>query len=436
LRIVVNDYSGHPFQVELSRSLARRGHNVLHVHFADFQTPKGDLVRRDDDATSFDVCGLSLGRPFAKSRYFRRLLQERRYGWQIAETAISFEPDMVIGCNNPLDAQCVLQESCRSAGVPFVFWLQDIYSFAINHVMRRKLPVLGAAVGAYYTRLERRLLRRSDAVVAITEDFIPIIIQWGVDEKRCTVIRNWAPLEAISPMDKNNAWSRAQGLVNKKVVLYSGTLGLKHDPLLLVYLAENLRSRGDTIVLVVSEGIGAEHVKNEAGKRGLENIRVLPFQPFSSYSQVLGSADILLSMIEPAAGIFSVPSKVLSYFCAGRALVLSVPKENLAAKTVVEVGAGRCVDPGDREAFCGAVINYLDSPERSLADGRKGRTYAENTFAIEAITDRFEAVLSVAGRMTGTRCKVSRDSPTQMVRAAVSARARHDRRGPASALDG
>src|SRR3974390_3494850 len=129
-------------------------------------------------------------------------------------------------------------------------------------------------------------------------------------------------------------------------------------------------------------------------------MRVLPFQPFSSYSQVLGSADILLSMIEPAAGIFSVPSKVLSYFCAGRALVLSAPKENLAARTVVEVGAGRCVDPCDHEAFCSAVINYLDNPERSLADGRKGRTYAENTFAIKAITDRFEAVLNDAGRMT------------------------------------
>jgi colanic acid biosynthesis glycosyl transferase WcaI len=402
LRIVVNDYSGHPFQVELSRSLARRGHNVRHVHFADFQTPKGDLVRRDDDAPGFEVCGLSLGRPFAKNRYFRRVLQERQYGRLVAKTAVLFQPDVVIGSNNPLDAQRALQEACRSAGVRFVFWLQDIYSVAINHVMRRKLPVLGDVIGAYYTHLERELLRRSDVVVAITEDFIPIIKGWGVHEKRCTVIRNWAPLESISPMDKDNAWSRAQGLVDKRVVLYSGTLGLKHDPLLLVDLAESLRSREDTIVVVVSEGVGAELVKDAASKRQLENLRVRPFQPFEIYSQVLGSADILLSIIEPEAGIFSVPSKVLSYFCAGRALVLSVPKENLAARTVMEVGAGVCVDPGDREAFCNAVLGYIDRPDRRLADGRKGRAYAENTFAIEAITDRFEVVLGLAGAARGT----------------------------------
>ena len=401
MRIVVNDYSGHPFQVELSRSLARRGHNVLHVHFADFQTPKGDLVRRDDDAPGFEVCGLSRGRPFAKNRYFRRVFQERQYGLLAAKTAIAFRPDVVIGCNNPLDAQRELQNVCRSAGIPFVFWLQDIYSVAINHVMRRKLPVLGNIIGARYTRLERMLLRQSDAIVAITEDFIPVIKRWGVDEKRCTVILNWAPLEAISPMDKDNPWSRAQGLADTKVVLYSGTLGLKHDPLFLVDLAEWLRLRVDTVVLVVSEGAGADLVKHEAAMRGLENLRVLPFQPFEVYPQVLGSADILLSIIEAEAGIFSVPSKVLSYLCAGKAIVLSVPKENLAARTVAEIGAGLCIAPGDREAFCDAVTNYLDDGDRRLADGQKGRAYAENAFAIEAITDRFEAVLG-SSRPHGT----------------------------------
>lgn len=402
MRIVVNDYSGHPFQVELSRSLARRGHSVLHVHFADFQTPKGDLVRHRDDPAGFEISGLSLGRPFAKNSYIRRFMQERQYGQLIARTALAFQPDVVIGCNNPLDAQRALQDACRRFGVPFVFWLQDIYSIAINHVMRRKLPGLGAMIGARYMHLERRLLRRSEAIVAITDDFVPILKRWGIDEKRCTVIRNWAPLDAISLTDKDNPWNRAQGLADKKVVLYSGTLGLKHDPLLLVDLAERLRPRQDTIVLVVSEGAGADLVKREAAMRSLENLRVLPFQPFEVYSQVLGSAEILLSIIEREAGIFSVPSKVLSYLCAGKAMVLSVPKENLAARTVTEIGAGVCVAPDDGEAFCEAVTDYLDDDDRRLVDGRKGRAYAENAFAIDPITDRFEAVLGVAFHMART----------------------------------
>ena len=52
-RILVHDYAGHPFQVQLSRELAARGHSVLHVHSASVQTPQGALVRRADESDRF-----------------------------------------------------------------------------------------------------------------------------------------------------------------------------------------------------------------------------------------------------------------------------------------------------------------------------------------------------------------------------------------------
>lgn len=55
MKIIVSDYSGHPFQVQLSRELARRGHQVKHLHFAEFQTPKGNLQRQAADPATFDI---------------------------------------------------------------------------------------------------------------------------------------------------------------------------------------------------------------------------------------------------------------------------------------------------------------------------------------------------------------------------------------------
>lgn len=398
MRIVINDSSGHPFQVQLSRALAARGHDVLHIHFADFHTPKADLVRRDGDPPSFTVTGLRLGKPFAKNKLVRRRFQEVEYGRVLSTAALAFRPDIVVGCNNAIDVQRALQAACRRASVPFVFWLQDIYSIAIQNVLRKRLPVLGRIIGLYYEWLERRLLRRSDSVVSITEDFLPVLQRWGVARERCTVVRNWAPLDAIKQFTKDNEWSRTHGLSQGKVVLYTGTLGLKHDPMLLVDLAERLRARADVTVLVVSEGAGAELVAREALSRKLANLRVLPFQPFEVYGEVLASADVLLAMIEPAAGVFSVPSKVLSYLCAGRPVVLSVPPENLAARTVRESGAGRVVAPGDRAAVHSALLVYLDNAQERQAAGRRARAYAEKTFDIEAIAGRFDGVLRAAQR--------------------------------------
>ena len=41
MRILVNDYAGHPFQLQLSRSLARDGHTVLHTYFGAYRPRKG-----------------------------------------------------------------------------------------------------------------------------------------------------------------------------------------------------------------------------------------------------------------------------------------------------------------------------------------------------------------------------------------------------------
>src|SRR5690606_35647788 len=106
----------------------------------------------------------------------------------------------------------------------------------------------------------------------------------------------------------------------------------------------------------------------------------------------LASADVLVALLEKDAGAFAVPSKVLTYLCARRALLLAVPRKNLSAKIVRDSGAGLTVEPGDTTGFIAAGLRLLvDSGERAQCAGN-ARSYAERTFDIEQIADRFEAV--------------------------------------------
>lgn len=396
MRIVVNDYSGHPFQVQLSRELARRGHDVLHLTFADFQSPKGELELRPDDAPTLAIEGVTLGEPFEKATFIRRRKQEIAYGHAATWHLRTFRPDLVVGCNNPLDAQRVIQDWCHGAGVPFVFWLQDLYSIAITEVLGRKFMLPGTLVGHYYQQLERKLLRNSAAIVAISDDFIGQLRRWNVDTSATHVIPNWAPLDRLEVRAKVNPWSRRMDLADKDVVLYTGTLGFKHNPQTLVHLARALSGRPNARVVVASEGPGADYLKTQARDGGLGNLVVLPFQPMADYADVLGTADILVSIIEPDAARFSVPSKVLSYLCSGRPLALSVPAANLAAKIVTGCGAGVALEPDDVDGFARAIAQMLDRPDQRIASGQAARRYAERTFDIAAIADRFEAIFDRA----------------------------------------
>ncbi len=394
-RILVHDYAGHPFQVQLSRELARRGHEVLHLHFGDFQTPKGPLARRADDPEAFTVEGLGIGEPFQKYRFARRLIQERKYGSVLARRILEFAPDAVISGNAPLDAQEAARTASRRCGARFVFWIQDVYSVAVTRTLRQKAPVIGPLVARRFTRLEQHTLRGSDAVVAITADFVPLLTTWGVSGDRITVIENWAPLDDIRPFPKDNEWSRAHGLANRRVLMYSGTLGLKHDPGVFLALASGLVDDDDVRVVVISEGLGADWLRERAADH--PNLVLLPFQPFDAMSQVLASGDILMAVLEPEAGIFSVPSKVLSYLAAGRPILGSIPADNLAARIIVREGAGRIVAPGHPGDLLVAARELLADADARRAAGANARAYAEAAFGIGRIADRFQAVLIPEG---------------------------------------
>jgi glycosyltransferase involved in cell wall biosynthesis len=394
LRVVIVDYSGHAFPAQLSRELAKRGYVVLHLHFADFLSPKGRLTVGPQDPPTLTIETIKLDSPFAKYSLFRRRFQEVEIGRRIANRIDAFGPAVVVGCNLPLDALDQVLRRSRSSGWAFVFWQQDIYSTAIRRILAKRLGPLGHLLGLFYRRIERRALTKSDAVIVIADDFLDALSNdFKISRDNVHVIENWAPLDEIELRPKANAWSNFQRLAHSEVVLYSGTLGLKHDASKLLATAEALRDRPNTVVVVVSEGLSANWLADEAARKNLANLKVLPFQPFEAYPDTLASADVLVAILEADAGAFSVPSKVLSYLCASRPVVLSAPPENLAFRIVEKSGAGRAVSVDESQAFVEAVRRFLDDRQLRQSAGLKGRQYAEKEFGIVKICDRFEQIL-------------------------------------------
>src|SRR5688500_16600183 len=136
MRILVHDHAGHPFQAQLSRLLAARGHDVLHVHASTFASAKGALSRRADDPATLTFDSVAHRRPFAKYSYVRRLAQELEYGRKLGRRAARFGPDVVISCNTPLLSQLLLAAWVRRHRVGVVAWVQDLYSAAATTVLQ------------------------------------------------------------------------------------------------------------------------------------------------------------------------------------------------------------------------------------------------------------------------------------------------------------
>jgi glycosyltransferase involved in cell wall biosynthesis len=122
-------------------------------------------------------------------------------------------------------------------------------------------------------------------------------------------------------------------------------------------------------------------------------------------------------MVDAQAGTYSVPSKVLSYMCTGKPLLLSVPDENLAARIVRRERAGLVATPQRRDDFLANASRLMASAELCATLGQNGLSYAERAFDINRIADRFERIVGgVSGAVLPT------NAPATLASKAATAR--------------
>ena len=399
MKVFIHGYGSYPFHIDLAKELAKRGYKVYYIYTSACKDPNIRTVLKNEKNLEFIHINY---KSIKKQSFLYRWFQESKYGSKVIHLFKNIKPDIIISSNTPLAAQRKLVAWANYNNIPFIFWLQDIISIAAKLILTQRLGFIGLLIGYYFKKIEQRSLVHSDHVIVITEDFTHIINELGVKTEKITFIPNWAPIYQIPLVDKTNDFSLLHKISRKFVVLYAGTLGMKHNPSLIAYVANVFKKDNDIVFVVVSDGFGMDFLKDAKKKRKLYNLILLPFQPFDILPQVLASANVFLTILEPSAGVFSVPSKVWSGFCAGRPTILVVPKDNLSARVTEGIGAGIVISENCKENLV-KTINYIKSnPEECIRMGKNARKYAEQNFRINKIANHFEKVFKKVLKMKNT----------------------------------
>jgi colanic acid biosynthesis glycosyl transferase WcaI len=391
VNLSIHDYAGHIAQCEAARALAERGHRVHFTYCDELPTPRGDLAPAEA-IPGFTIEPIGIGRSIIKQNYFVRQWQDVQYARQLVRNLRRQRPDVVLSSNNPLIPQWALVRHCRRRGIPVIHWWADIYSLAVKHGVGNRFGPLGKLIACFYEQLEVRLLKQSQAVLAITPQFRAIADAWDV-KTRFVAIPVAAPTERLLPCPKRNVWSERYGLADTMNVVYSGTLGNKHHPELLYELAASFVDRPERRVIVVAGGVGADLLAQQQAERPLPNLVLLPFQPYEDYANVLATGDVHVTTLNAEASAYALPSKVMSQLCAGRAQVAIVPRDNDMGRLVAAAGAGEVYPAAEFAEARGAIDRLLDDPEQRDRYARAGRSYAENHLSIAALAPRYEELL-------------------------------------------
>ncbi len=274
-------------------------------------------------------------------------------------------PDVVVGLTDPPIIGLVAWATAQRTGARFVFLCQDIFP----EVASLLEDFQSERVNRVLERVNRFLVRRADRIIALGETMKRRLVEGkGASPEKVTVIHNWADSALLSPHPKDNPFSREQDLHERFVVLHAGNIGLSQnlDPVLDV--ASELP---EVTFLFIGDGVRKKPLEEESVRRGLGNVRFLPYQPRERMRETYATADVFLVSLKPGLAGYIVPSKLYGILSAGRPYLAAVEEDSEVASITRERECGLLVAPGD----AGGMIHEIS---RLYRDRDLARRLGEN----------------------------------------------------------
>jgi colanic acid biosynthesis glycosyl transferase WcaI len=179
-------------------------------------------------------------------------------------------------------------------------------------------------------------------------------------------------------------------------VLHAGNIGLKQGLEQVVEAARLAKERGDPVRFVFS-GTGSQEGAIRVAAADLDNVQFLGLQPDGVHASLLAAADVLLISERSSQVDMSLPSKLTSYYTAGRPVVAAVGMAGASAAEVQRSGSGLVVPAGQPEALLDALSRLRSDPDLAVRLGSAGRAYgAANVSAATCLARGAELVDKIA----------------------------------------
>lgn len=276
--------------------------------------------------------------------------------------------------------------------IPMVYNLQDIFP---DSLVGTGLAKKGGLLWKIGRVIENFTYRHADKIIVISEDFKKNIMAKGVPEEKIVVIYNWVDEEAVVdvPRQHNILFERYNLDPTKFYITYSGNIGLTQNmDMLLDVMAELQTEAPDIRLVLIGEGAYKELVEKIVSEKRLQNVILLPFQPYEDISHVFSLGDAGLVISKPGVGANSVPSKTWSIMSASRP-VLANFDENELKDIIADRRCGIFTKAGDKEAFKTSILELFQHPELCKEYGQNGRKFVMDNLTKKVGTQKYVDVI-------------------------------------------
>ena len=210
----------------------------------------------------------------------------------------------------------------------------------------------------YFEKMNKKSYNLASEVITISSKMKKVIAR-SVNENKIKVIHPWVDTTFIKPLKKNENWFvKKHGLIDKKVIMYSGNMGLTHDLMTLIQAAKELQKIENSFhFLFIGDGTQKESLQNFKKNHNLINVSFLPYQDPEVLPFSFASADFGVVSLGSGAEGLSVPSKTFYLLSAGAAIIAITESGSEIESLINENKCGISIRPKDQNKLIKFLLN-------------------------------------------------------------------------------
>lgn len=272
--------------------------------------------------------------------------------------------------------------------IPLVYNLQDIFP---DSLIGTGLASRSGLLWRIGRAIEDFTYHNADKIIVISEDFKRNIMAKGVPEEKIEVIYNWVDADAIQPVAKeDNPLFEEFGIDRTKfMVVYAGNLGNAQN---IDIILEGAKMLPQVQFVVFGTGGLEDEIRVRIADEHLDNVRLLPLQPYERVSQVYSLGDVCVVSCKAGLGGSAMPSKTWSIMSCARPVLASFDEGEL--KQILESNhCGVFTHAGNVQEFADAIRRLSESPSLCDEMGKNARRFIEENLTKEVGTRRYVEVI-------------------------------------------
>jgi len=299
----------------------------------------------------------------------------------------SGKPDLILSLTSPPLLPVIGMFASKLRRIYFVYWTMDLQPelSVVTGLIRR-----GSISAQLLQKMGDFVFQKADKIITLDKYMADHIFHRTGRVNGVAVVPIWPMTkEYFQGTKTENPFIREYNFSEKCIVMYAGNHSLVHPVKTLLDAAGSLKDDPRFLFVHIGGGVRLTEVIERKIRDGLDNLKILPFQPREKIHFSLGAADLQVVIMGNECVGLTHPNKIYGAMFLGKPILYIGPPQSHVTDILRDCPGNIEVRHGESDQLVEKLLSFINLPEEDREQiGQQNRLYAQKHFDPETLVGK------------------------------------------------